>query len=195
MFQRLLCFFALLIAVSACHPTTPPPRLGKPQFSGAAFQFDAMDIDIVQSSPASPSDVQSRYQFPTRLDSGMEQWIKDRIVLRGGENRLKLDIEEASVTEEKLPVTKGFAGLFKDEQSRRYKATLKVSLSLYTPDRPTSRAGVESEASRFITLSEDASVAQRQQAFNDLVISVLQQVDSELSHRIPQHFSEYLEGY
>lgn len=191
MTYRLLSVFAATLLIAACQ-SAPAPRLGKPVFSGPAFPFQASDIQLTQTTPTSPSDVQSRYHFPTTLHEGMEQWTKDRIALNSGENRLQLEIHEAMVTEEELPVTEGFAGLFKNEQSHRYTAKLKVELVIYTPERHTARAGVESEVSRRITIPESASVSERQQAFNDLIISVLQQIDAELSERIPAHMAPYL---
>lgn len=186
--------FAVALFMTACQPSAPA-RLGKPQFTGPAFQITAMDIEMVKSAPNVAGDVQERYQFPTRLDSGIEQWAKDRLSLRGGENILKLDIQESSVIEEPLPVEEGFMGLFKNEQSSRYTARLRVSLALYSSDRPTARAGADGESTRTMTLPEGASVAERQQAFNDLVIKVLQDIDAELSKRIEQNFTPYLTGY
>lgn len=194
MFQRILTALFALIIVAACQ-TSAPARLGKPQFSGPAFLLRAGDIELTKTAPSPATDVQGRYQFPTRLDSGMEQWSQDRIKLVGGQNRIVLELLESSVTEELLPTTKGFAGIFKNEQSSRYVGRLKVLLKLYTPDRISAHAGVESEVSRSITLPEGASVAERQQAFNDLVISMLQHIDSDMSQRIPQHLAEFIETY
>jgi hypothetical protein len=194
MFLRHLFTFLAIFALAACQ-TSAPARLGSPQFSGPSFMVRAGDIGFTRSSPVPATDVQARYQFPTRLDSGMEKWANDRIKLVGGQNRLELEIVEATITEEVLPTTKGLAGLFKNEQSSRYRGKLKVLLKLYTPDRISAHAGVESEVQRSITVPEGLSVAERQQAFNDLVISMLQQVDTDMSQRIPQHMAEFLETY
>lgn len=194
MSPRILIAIFAIFALAACQ-SSAPARLGKPQFTGPAFQINASDIQFTKSGPTPATDIQTREQFPTRLDSGMEQWAHDRLNLRGGPNRIELELVDAYVTEQPLPVTRGFSGLFKNEQSARYTGKLKVVLKLYTPDRITPHAGVESEVSRMITLPEGASVAERQQAFNDLVISMLQQVDQDMSQRIPQHLAEFLTTY
>lgn len=192
MFPRIIISFLAIAALAACQ-TSAPARLGKPQFTGPAFAINASDIQFTKTNPTPATDIQAREQFPTRLDSGMEQWARDRLQLRGGANRLELELVDAYVTEQPLPVTKGFSGLFKNEQSARYTGKLKVVLKLYTPERVMPHAGVESEVSRSMTLPEGASVAERQQAYNDLVISMLQHIDEDMSQRIPQHLAEFLE--
>lgn len=186
-------FTTLVVSMflAACQ-TAPAPRLNGPQFAGPAFSFAVGSVDLKKSAELVPMDVQSKYQFPTTIDTGVEKWTASRLRAAGGANRLEVDILHSSVTEEALPVEKGFMGAFKDEQNRRYTARLKLALNLYSPDRYTARAGVESEVHRSTTLPESASLAQRQQAFNDLVTGLLQQMDIDLSQRIPQYMQPYM---
>jgi hypothetical protein len=190
----LLAPLVVSMFLAACQ-TSPSARLGEPQFTGPAFSFAAGRVDLKKSAELVPMDVQSKYQFPTSIDTGVEKWAASRLRAAGGANRLEVDILHSSVTEETLPVEKGFMGAFKDDQNRRYTARLKLALNLYSPDRYTARAGVASEVHRSTTLPESASLAQRQQAFNDLVIGLLQQMDIDLSQRIPQYLQPYLAGY
>jgi hypothetical protein len=192
--KRYFLTLALLGMLTACMQSAPV-RLGEPRFTGPAFQFASNAIEVQKSADVPAEDIQSRYSFPTRLDSGVEQWARDRLHTRGGNNRVVVDILEASVVEEELPITKGFMGMFKKEQSRRYTGKLRVQLAVYSSERATVRAGAESQAEQMITLREDVSLAERQQAFNDLVIALLQQMDTQLSQQIPEHFKPYLLGY
>ncbi len=191
---RSLVTLLVTVLLVACH-TGAPIRLGAPQFTGPAFRFNAGKLELKKSAQVLVTDIQSKYNFPTRIDTGVEKWVNQRVQTVGGENRFEVDIQQSSVMEEELPTTQGFMGVFQDEQSRRYTGHLKLALNLYSPDRYTARAGVVSEAHQSITVPESASVAERQQAFNDLVIKMLQQVDADLSQRIPQYFAPYLAGY
>lgn len=191
---RLISTLVIGFLMTACQ-TTPPARLGEPQFTGPAFTFAASSIDLKKSAEPMATDIQTKYAFPTRIDSGVEKWANSRLRATGGPNRVEVDILQAYVTEEPIAVEKGFTGMFKDDQNRRYTAHLKLALNLYSPERYTARAGVESQVHRSITLAESASLAEQQQAFNDLVLSLLQQIDIDLSQRIPQYFAPYLSGF
>ncbi len=181
----------MLFLLTACQTTTSLPQQ-ELQFSGPSFRFAASQVEVKKSAAPQPQDVQGRYAFPLTIDTAVERWANQRLQATGGNHLLEVDILQSEVTEEPLPVEKGFTGLFKDQQNRRYTARLKLEINLYSPDRYLGQAGVVSAAHRSITLPESASVAERNQAFNMMITALMQQVDADLSQRIPIHLQPYL---
>jgi len=182
-----------LVTLSACSETFfSHKHLGKPDFVGSPYVFNASRISVVRSKPVPNSDVQIRYRFPTTLDDGIQLWTMQRFRTPNGENYLHVDISDATVTEEEEVKTSFWSWLSGEEVVYHYHATLDVALKLYTPRSTIPSIVTEFKTERRITLDDGESEAARQRAFNGMVLSMLKEMDDRFSFMIPQRFTAFL---
>ncbi len=110
----------------------------------------------------------------------------------GGKGNPRVTIENASVVEQKLSRTPGFKGLFTNDQSERFDATLAVTFRLYREGTALSVAEGSVNVRRSRTVAENASVAEREQIFYDMTKQLMQAFNTEAEARLRQYFSPYL---
>ena len=156
-----------------------------------AFNFAVSQIAVEQrfNAPASQSHVEAR--LPTSPGKALRQWAKDRLKAVGGPGTLKLIIENASATETELPRDESIKGKFTKQQAQRYDMAVKATLSLVDTGG-TERGTALAQASRTITVREDASLNERERILFDLVDRMLADFNTEMETSIRQHLAPWL---
>jgi hypothetical protein len=184
-------FLMALLALSGCAPA--PQALNYPPIrfnNSSPITLDVAIIDVVDEyqSPLAPPNVE--HLFPVIPLDALHQWVEDRVRASGKDKRLQVIIKDASVVEEKLPLTKGVKGVFTNDQAARYTGRIALEMRIYG-DRAVSLASTQINATRSHTLAEGASVAQRDQLFYNLTKQMMADVNAELEKNIQQYFSNY----
>ena len=181
----------LLLLLAAC-------RAGTPDYTPQTFQFNTQppirlnvaDIRVVNSSIASSGQVEQ--EFPTPPAKAIVQWVEARLARQGVNGILEITIEDASVREVRLPKTESFTGLFTAEPDRRFDASLRVTFRLYTDSSGLSNAEAQVNITRSQELTEDASIAQRQQLFDSITRDLMTQFEAQANSQLRQYFAAYL---
>lgn len=187
-------FVALaLFAVAACQPAPVSYTLSPVSFRAQpAINVNVATINIVEdyTSPANAPNVEHQMVMPPA--QGVKIWASERLKAVGSSGQLDVVITNASVKEIKLPLKQGVRGFFTEDQSERYDAALSVTLRLYDGTNSMSRAQGDVNVTRSRTISEKASLADREKLWHDMSIEMVQAYDREAETRLRQYFSTYL---
>ncbi len=129
--------------------------------------------------------------FHTPPAVALDRWAKDRLRSIGTKNYARFTINKASVIETKLNIPKGIMSIFTKDQSERFDATLEAKLEIF--DDSGRRMGfAKAHAIRSMTLSEDSSINQRNQAWFNLTEELVRDINIELEKNILKYLSRWI---
>lgn len=187
---RFICFGLIAIALTACQPPAAQPLRGMDFSELRPVTLNVQNILTFQEYTSTPRPPYVEQSFPTPPAQAVEIWANQRFRAAGQRNRLELIVKQASVVEVPLAQTKGIKGLFTTEQSERYDAHLEVELRLYTGGH-VAAAEVSAEAKLSRSISEKATLAERERFYQQLVKDLVLLLDNEVEKKINLYFSPY----
>lgn len=179
---------SMLVALAVLAACTAPPA--PPHNMEITFQHrDPLRIDVAQievteayKPNANPPHIEHLYQqTPATI---ARRWATERLAPVGQRGQITLIVQEASVIEEPLPVTKGIAGLFANESEVRLQAILKARLE-YIESGTTSRsftADVKAKADQ--TIPEGATLNERDLAYFSTLERLALEFDKALTGEV-----------
>ena len=185
-----LCMAAVVSLLAGCAMTPPTQTL--PELTYAHLQpilLRAGTLDIVSDYKPTIAAPNVEHKMATSPDKALRRWAADRLDLAGGPDYARLSIIDASVVETRLATQGGLKGAFISEQAERYQANLKVKLEIIGPGN-VPRGFATTEASRSITVSEDASLNQREQVWFNLVEALMNDFNSEFEKNIAAYLGK-----
>lgn len=187
--------FALLglILLAACQSAPEQTVLPPIEFTNRApIQLAVASIEVVDAykSPFAKPNVE--HEFITTPTAMVHRWANGRLKAAGGMGKMEIVVEDASVKQVDLPVKEGMRGFFSNEQSARYDARVKVTMRLFDGINTMSRAEADIEVSRSQTISEKATVAEREKLWHDMTRELGAAFDKEAQARMQQYFAAYL---
>ena len=149
-------------------------------------------LEIVSSYNQPMSAPNVDHLFHTQPASALSSWAKDRLRANGTNSFARFTIIEASVTETKLDKKKGIIGVFTKDQSERYDAVLEAKLEIFD-DSGHSKGFAKARATRSVTVREDSSINQREQAWFNLTEKLVKEINVELEENIFKYLSRWLD--
>lgn len=184
------CALALSAPLAACQ--TAPPATQAPQLTYAhldGLSLNVAAIDVV--SPYKPTYAKPHVEhlFPTPPADAVRRWASERLQASGTIGVGVLTIRDASVEESELPRDESLEALFTHEQTLRYSAVLDVRLDLSAPQ---GEGFVEARATRSITLSENATLNDREQAWLKMTEELIRDLSAALSENARTHLARWL---
>lgn len=183
---------ALAIAASACN--VPPPQTEFPEITykhRPAIRFDVGEV-VVERQYVPPLDKPNvDHLMPNPPVLLALRWAQDRLVAEGQADKLVFRVVDASVVETALEGESGLQGVLTVSQSERFNARLAVEVELVEDDGFT-RSIVKAEAERSVTLAEDASLREREQAWFKLAEMVMNDLDVELEKSLYRHMAAHI---
>jgi hypothetical protein len=186
----LYCVLMLLPLLAACETEVPARQFPEISFANEPpIKLDVASIKV-ENKPAPPSTKGSIvYDLPVTPSSVAQKWAEQRLKAVGRSGTAIVHIEKASLVEQKLKKTEGLRGMFTTDQTERYIGEMQISVSVSSGHgQATARA--ESRSSR--TVAEDASLADREKLWFDMVEHLGHEVDSVLDREIHKHMAEYI---
>lgn len=190
----------MMLMIASCQ-SVPTSKYHYPAYNFSdqkAYKLDVADVVFVDAyrPPFTPPNVE--HQFPVKPYIAVKDMIKDRVRAVGKEGMLRVTVVDASVVEEKLPLTPGLAGIFVDDQSERYKGRMEVMFEVIKPGSPVARAKFSVHVARSGSVPKRASLIERNNYFYDFTLEMLKDTNPEIDAAINQYFTPYLaddEGY
>lgn len=181
--------FLLFLAACSSHPPTG-------DFAEITFEhlpdirLDVREVEIREDyvPPLAPPNVD--HLFSPRPGSVAERWAEDRLVAAGSGRYAIYTVHNASIVEERLEVETGISGAVTIDQAERYTAHIEVEIQIIDGGRRA--AALRAEATRSITVPEDASVSEREQVWFRLTEKTMRDLDAELEKTIHEVFAGYL---
>jgi len=183
--------FALLI-LAACETPVSTEKLPEITFRHLApHELKVTDIQVSVDAGARDTAGATAGTYPTTPEAALRRWAEDRLRAVGGSPATaRLSIHLAKATRAELPVKEGFTSLFRKQVNERYDTAVDASLEIID-QTGTSRAVARANASRFLTMREDETVAGRRQKLFDMVEALM----NEFNQRMDENIAQYVKGW
>ena len=193
-FSRSLPLAVLAISLLAAACQMQPERN---QFADLTFQhmtpirLDVRDIVVEQAYQAPLESPNVDHDFPVKPMDAAVRWAEDRLVAAGATRTATFVVRDASVVETPLAQSGGLEGMLTTEQSERYEARLQVQIVI-RDDRGWEEGSLITEVNRTVTVPEDSTLNEREQAWYAMTEKLLADLDRQLAQTIETTFHHYL---
>ena len=181
-----------LITLSGC--STPDAQKQFPELTFNHLPPIRLDVAEIEYAPrylAPANKPNIGHEFPTPPVVAAERWIADRLVAVGTRGKAIVTIREATATEARLPLKKGVTGAFTTDQEWRYDAIVDIAVEVSDLDRQRSaRANAGAKQTR--TVGEDASLADREKVWFDLVEQLMKRFDATFEAQIRKDLAAFI---
>ncbi|MFN4165928.1 MAG: hypothetical protein ACK4GK_15235, partial [Ferrovibrio sp.] len=190
---RLIAVAALALAVAAC-AGAPPQKLMLPEITfenQPKLTFAASSVETIQEYQPSAQPPHIELSIPQPPAVVAARWTRDRIALDNSQqNRVTVVIKKASVTEVDLKKTPGLRGSFTEDQVARFDTEVEMAIEIR--DARGFRVGEASASARRATsMSEKATMNDRDLIIHGLVRETMMDVNRELERNIRQYMPLY----
>ena len=186
---RKLLALALLVCLAACSSETAAPiqpltldytKLGKINLAVARLEF-------MNSVPlAAPKDVAAFQNYKPQLGDALYRWGVDRLQAGGSQGRAALVIRDSELHRDTLPRQTGISSWYTRQQSERWSG--KVTVDLRIEGAAGNFTGNASATiTRSTTLPEDASPAERENAYRRLLLGMMDDLNVQMERAIRDH--------
>ena len=131
------------------------------------------------------------HRFPISPHSAMKKWALHRLQLAGNAGTARFIIIKANVTETKLNRDKTITGLFKQEASERYDASVEGRLEIL--DKQGSLIGTaNSSASWSQTVREDTSLTERRRIWFSMIEKLMARFNDNMEEQIQRYLKKFI---
>ncbi len=183
---------AAMVALAGCENSPPIQKLPEISFTNKrTIQLDVGQLEIVPeySSPGRAPNVE--HLMPVSPEGATVRWAQDRLRPMGRSGFARVVIKDAKVIEVPLQTEKGLTGMFKDQQAARFDGSLDVAIQILD-DRHMPVADVVARATRTKTVSEEASLNERDRVLYEITESLIRDVDSQMDGLIKTYLSRWV---
>lgn len=184
--------FSLFVALGACAQVAPPPTLPEITFAHLTpFQLAVGSVEVESkfSSPLTPP--HAEHKIPQSPETVMRRWAEDRLNATGGETFARFIILDATVTEHALETDGTLTAVFTNEQEMRYQAAAEATLEIRSATG-SYLGNATARATRAITIPENATLNERDQALFDMVDRMMQNFNTELEANIRTYLAQWV---
>lgn len=190
--MRLVFFACLAFVLTACAPSVQLPEpIGLAYLSQKPIALNVARVEVIKKYQSSSTPPHVENDFPVPPVAMIQQWVQDRLLPVGKAGYAVVTIEEASVIEEALPVTRGLHGLFTVDQSEQYKAKMSVKIEIFDDaGNPKNFAYARAQGSR--TIAENVTLGQRRKIWINMMEKIMNNLDEELEKNVKSYLSQYL---
>lgn len=189
-----VCLAATLALAGCAAP--PPERLTLPDITfeqSPTLIFAASRVESLtdfQPSFAAPHIEHMLAQPPARV---AERWARDRLRHDASQpNTVQVHIRDASVIEQDIAKTPGLRGNFTTDQVARFEVSIAITIELRN-ERGFRLGEVTGTAKRSNTLSEKATLNDRERLIHDLIRQTMIDVDAQLEKNARAYMPLYVQ--
>lgn len=194
--RRFLLSIGAALALSACATDQPLPgrvaQVGFAHMPPITFNVARVDVSSDYKSPMQAPNAEQR--LPTPPERALFDWALARLQANPGPEVTALAtfvIEDASVIETQLAKSTGFKGLMTYEPAERYDATAVARFTIEDPNTGQ-RGSVRATAARSIEVHENATLAEREQAWVELVEKLMADFNAQMELQTQTYLSGWL---
>ncbi len=191
--SRVVMALACALALGACETKPPVQRLPEISFADKRpFMLDVGQLEIVPEyvSPAKRPNIE--HLMPVSPENATVRWAQDRLRPVGRTGYARVVIKDARVVEVPLKTDKGFTGMFKEQQAERFDGSLDVAIQILD-ERHMPIADVVARATRTKTLSEGASLNERDRVLYEITESMIRDIDTQMEGLIRTYLGRWVQ--
>ncbi len=190
--KKILALVATVLLATACTEAPASTALAPIRFTQPPMKVSVAQVRVENLTPALPGAVDA--QMPTPPAAAVTQWVNDRLVAAGSSGYMVVSMQNASMIETKLAKTDGIKGFFTDDQDAKYTGTLVVNFRLFNGISTTPVAEANVNVARGRSINEDATLAQRELFYHQLVSDMMQAFNGEAETQLRRFMGTYM-GY
>ncbi|MDX9690098.1 MAG: hypothetical protein RBT70_06490 [Alphaproteobacteria bacterium] len=188
----LSCALILLLVACSSDPNPEPMRLDYSNLG--KIQLNTQDLRIVNRAKNTSQAVPYvGHNFKPTLVEAVNHLAAERINAVGRLGHATLIIRDASVTEQPLDMASDFESLFTRQQATKYIGRVEVSLEAQSPSSGAVSIA-NAHAVHAVTLPEDPTEFEKYGAYEKLVNTLMDNLNSQLEKSIYTHMSGFLVG-
>ncbi|NTU76382.1 MAG: hypothetical protein HGA90_00955 [Alphaproteobacteria bacterium] len=190
--KKALLALGLCAALTACASESSPPSSNLDYSSMGKVALDVQDLRVVNRAYATP-------QWPPYvghlhkpyLADAVSRWAADRFQAVGSSGQATIIIKDAGVSEQVLPVSRGYESVIERAQTKKYVGRLDVALEAMSPD--SSRTAIATaHAERYETLPDRPSEAERSAVYRKLLDGLMADMNKNMNQAISQHMGAFV---
>ena len=158
-----------LLILGGCD-TAPPASFPPLSFADDApitLSIARVEVEDAYEAPLQRPNVEHLAPIPPAL--GLKQWAEARLRGGGPTGSARFIIDEASIIETELPRTEGLQAVIRIDQAERHAIRLVGRIVASDPMVGLESVVVTAVAERSMTLAENATLAEREQLWFDLL--------------------------
>lgn len=191
--KKLILALALTVTLAACATPAAKPAPMKLDYSSlGALTLNVQNFSVINRTLSLPS--RAPYvtsQFHPSVTEAIYRWANDRIRTNGRVGNATLIIKEASVTEQAMQMDTGIESWFTRQQSHKYLAKVEIDVEARTPDG-MNNAFATAHASRYTTLPEDPTEAEKAKAYEDMLTQLMSDLNLSLENAMRAHMGAFI---
>jgi len=188
--KKTLAACCLVLALSACADDPLPPLASAPREVPQKIGMNVRVITLTDRSKAQQPDASNiASTFKPTISDAIKRWASGRLQATGAAGQAVITIKEASLVEKPLPIEDGMSGWFTRQQASEYigRATVSIEAS-----NQNGFANTDASASRKLTLPEDPSDIEEQDAYMSLLDGLMEDLSQNLDKGIYSHMSAFV---
>jgi len=186
--KKLSAAFGLLISLAACS-SEPLPPVPSSHTLPPKIVLDVQSINLADRSQQPPNSPYLTNHFTPTINDAIKQWAMDRLQAAGQTGQAIVLIKDASLTAQPLAMKDGMDSWFTRQQGVKYVARAEVSVEANGRE---GFATADAVATRAVTLPENPTPMERQEAYYSLLNGLMKDLGQNLDGAIQTHMSNFI---
>jgi hypothetical protein len=188
--KKILSALTLLALLTACASDEPVPAPKMAYSLPPKIGLDVQSINLVdRSGPQPANSPYATNNFQPTIADAVRQWASDRLQASGPSGQAIVVLKDASLIEAPLVVDHGMDAWLTRQQASKYVAHVEVQIE--ANGRPGYGLAT-AQASRFETLPENPTAAERQKAYIDVLNGLMRDLGQNLEGALQQHMHDFI---
>ncbi len=185
-------FIMFSLLLSACAETPKEQSFAEITFRHLPpIKLDVGEIKYVSEFKATLTPPHVEHELPVKIDQSVQRWVRDRLQPAGNPGAYAVvTLKDASVVEKKLQKNSGLSGFFTNDQSDQYEFHVLAEIKVVTVNG--SKGLVTAEAFQSKTVSEDATLNERDQMFFMKTETLMHDFNKQMEKNIYTFLKPYL---
>ena len=186
--KKIIAALGFVAALSACSSEPMPPLPDHPVQSKISLDVQAVTLADRSGLQMSRSLYKNNHFSPTIADQ-IKQWAGTRLQAVGQSGQAIVIIKDASLTEQALPKKTGMDSWLTRQQGVKYTGRAEVVVEAKAHE---GFATTDAVATRSVTLPENPSPIEKQDAYYTLVTGLMKDLESNLNAGIQSHMGNFI---
>lgn len=190
MTKRTLALISLLIpfALAACEPE--PTAIAPHYVLPARINLDVHTVSLIDHASSAPTGITATpFGYKPSISEAVRQWATDRLSVSGTSGDAIVTVKDASLDLQAIPTDNSIMSVFNRQQASKYVARVAVEVSAR---REGEFATANAEASRWVTMPENPTDAERQEAYFSLLNDLMRDLGQNLESNMRSHMQGFI---
>ncbi|MDR3424854.1 MAG: hypothetical protein P4M13_07230 [Alphaproteobacteria bacterium] len=188
--KKLVAVFGMILALSACADDPLPPPAPVSQALPPKIVMDVHTIRLAdRSNSQGPGSLYASDHFSPTIAEAIRKWAGDRLQAGGESGEAIVIIKDASLTVQPLPTKDDIDSWFTRQQGLKYMGHADVSIEA---NGKSGYAMTDASASRVLTLPEDPTPIEKQDAYFTMLNGLMKDLGQNLESGIGTHMANFV---